>query len=205
MSMKHVHFLPFVGEHYRATEPKMLVLGESHYIDCGGNGYPELTQEVMKGYLQITPCEYENWMNTFRRFEHALTGKKLTDEERLACWNDLVFYNYLQKAMQSPREAGAAQDYKDAEPAFFEVLETFRPNIVIVWGKRLWQYIPATQWTEGEALTIDGETVDNGYYTLSNGHRVYALCVVHPSATMFSCDFWHNAIETFKQQIAKNK
>lgn len=205
MSMKHVHFLPFVGEHYRATEPKMLILGESHYIDCGGNGYPELTQEVLKGYLQMTPCEYENWMNTFRRFEHALTGKKLTDEERLACWNDLVFYNYLQKAMQSPREAGTAQDYKDAEPAFFEVLETLRPNIVIVWGKRLWQYIPGTQWTEGETLTIDGETVDNGYYTLPDGHRVYALCVVHPSATMFSCDFWHNAIETFKQQIAKNK
>lgn len=201
--MKHVHFLPFVGEQYQATDPKMLILGESHYIDCGGNGTPEFTQDVLKWYLHDSADDYQKWMNTFRRFEHALTGKKLNDEERLACWNNLAFYNYLQRAMVTPREAGTAQDYKDAEPAFFEVLETLRPDIVIVWGKRLWQNLPWTQWSEGESLVIDGKTVDNGYYTLPDGHRVYILSAIHPSATMFSCDFWHNTIDTFKQRIAK--
>ena len=50
----------------------------------------------------------------------------------------MVFYNYLQAAMGGPREAGTGKQYEDAVEPFFEVLEKYRPQYVIVWG-----YMPA--------------------------------------------------------------
>jgi hypothetical protein len=74
-------------------------------------------------------------------------------------------------------------------------MEQYQPDVLIVWGKRLWQKLPYDNWHEDDAVSIDGYDIDNGRYILSNGHSVKALSVYHPSVG-YSWDYWH---EVFKK------
>ena len=51
---------------------------------------------------------------------------------RLKIWNSVIFFNYLQVAMGGPREAGTGEQYRQAGKAFFEVIEKYQPEYVIV-------------------------------------------------------------------------
>lgn len=202
-------FLPHVGTNYAKTG--LLVLGESHYCNklcrnCGHCGaHPEcanFTTNVIRGYLNPN-VEREGWMNTYLKFERSLVGHKTNINESSLIWDEVAFYNYLQVPMKAPRQAGTKAQYKQSEDAFFSVLETLRPQLMIVWGKRLWHHLPYTYWSDSEPLIINFDSKEHeevGYYTLPSGHVVHALGVYHPSAA-YSWNEWYNVIETIKKKI----
>ena len=82
------------------------------------------------------------------------------------------------------------KNINDSSAAFYQVMERYQPDVLIVWGKRLWQKLPYDNWHEDDAVSIDGYDIDNGRYILSNGHSVKALSVYHPSVG-YSWDYWH--------------
>ncbi len=57
----------------------------------------------------------------------------------------------------------------------FSVLNEYKPDSVIVWGKRLWHHLPDVNWQEGETYLFDGYTVDNGYYFFQND-KPHCVC-----------------------------
>ena len=73
----------------------------------------------------------------------------------------------------------------------------YQPDILVVWGIRLWRALPYTGWIDGSDFQVDGYQVDNGYYQLDNGKRVRAICVYHPS-TGYSWDYWYKVISMTK-------
>ncbi len=193
--MYNLTFLPFVGKNYNnggMFGKRIMVLGDSHY---GSVPQPNITQDVMVWYLDQN-VEREGWMNTFLKFERSLVNRETTPKDSCEIWNSLLFYNYLQVLLDGPREAGTEQQYRDSSGAFFQVLDRYMPDIIIVWGKRLWKNLPWDNWIEGAPVTVDGEEIDNGFYKLSDGHRVRALCVYHPSVG-YSWDYWHKVIMRF--------
>ena len=203
-----VFFYPHVGLNYHqpAIFPKrILVLGESHYCaeacaDCGSRQHPEcagFTRKVVADYLN--PCnEREGWMNTYLKFERSLVGHETTPDESRRIWDSIAFYNYLQVAMGGPRKAGTAEQYQAAAETFFTVPEQLQPDLLIVWGTRLWDNLPSGErWQDGEAVTVEGYDVQNGYYRLSNGKRIRAFCVYHPSAG-YDWAYWHKVVECFQ-------
>lgn len=134
--MYKLTFLPFVGSSYGTNNifgKKIMVLGDSHY---GSVTSPSITKDVLAQYLNPN-IEREGWMNTFLKFERSLVGKETTKQDSQTIWSSLLFYNYLQVLLDGPREAGTDQQYQDSEDAFFQVLEEYQPEILIVWGKRL--------------------------------------------------------------------
>ena len=149
----YVFFHPFVGKDYAnggIFGKRIMILGESHYCDesCTDCGDCQLhrecmnfTQQVLDDYLNENK-ERQNWMRTFLKFERSLVGEETNQAMRLKIWNSVIFFNYLQAAMGGPREAGAAEQYHQAGKAFFEVIEKYQPEYVIVWGKRLWNNLP---------------------------------------------------------------
>lgn len=199
-----------------------MVLGDSHY---GSVTSPSITKDVLAQYLNPN-IEREGWMNTFLKFERSLVGKETTKQDSQTIWSSLLFYNYLQVLLDGPREAGTDQQYQDSEDAFFQVLEEYQPEILIVWGKRLWKKLPYKNWEEGDPVFIDtsyddndgsngfgdgtgfgggrgsdngiGDRygIDNGYYKLKSGRVVRTFCVYHPSAG-YDWRFWHNVIKHF--------
>ena len=203
-------FKPWVGKYYFRKElfpKKIMVLGESHYCasgcsDCGiANQHPEcsnFTKNVIGWYLDHS-VEREGWMNTYLKFERSLIGRETTIEDSYQIWHSLVFYNYLQIAMHGPRKSGTNTEYYDASTTFYETLKNNRPDILIVWGVRLLNYLPNIGWKEGAQIEIEGYQVLNGYYYLPDGHVVRSVGVYHPSVG-YDWGFWHKVIRRFIEE-----
>lgn len=196
--MENVFFKPWVGAEYASGGifgKRILVLGESHYTD--GEPDPEKTTKVLNEYLSYD-TSVPSYLQSFNKFERSLAGAAANGAVRRQIWNSVVFYNYLQTPMSGPRQAGQKSDYAASAAAFFEVLERYHPEYIIVWGYRLWDFLPANRWEWGESLTVNGKSYNVGAYLLSDGTRVKAISVKHPSAG-YSWAEWHKVLCPFLQ------
>lgn len=201
----NIFFLPFIGRYYAnggLFDRRVMVLGDSHYCDGGccdcGNcrmykQCAQFTQDVIRDYLDENK-DRQNWMRTFVKFERSLVGKMTDWALRRKIWDSVMFYNYLQVAMTGPRKAGTSAQYKQAVNSFFEVIDKYEPEWIIVWGKRLWNNMPNERWQDGDDIVVDGKRIATGYYLLSNGKRVRVVAVYHPSGG-YSWDYWHKVIQ----------
>lgn len=202
--MKHVRFEPWIGKNYQTNGfngKKILVIGESFYCseEDGKKYATTLTEKVVTDYLAIRNGEFrENdggWTNTYLKFERSLVGKETTPDNSQEIWNSIAFYNYLQIPMSGARESGSILDYKNAEKAFFEVINELQPDLIIVWGVgKLFNNLPEDRWTWGKPLDIDGWDINNGYYQLDNEKQARCIAVYHPS-TGYQWDWWHKVIK----------
>jgi len=76
------------------------------------------------------------------------------------------------------------------------VLEKYRPEVIICWGKNLWKNLPSSG-VRGVALLDEKmRLVPTWEYILSDGFVVKMMCVNHPSAG-FSWDKWYRVIMEF--------
>ena len=108
--------------------------------------------------------------------------------------------------MGGPREAGTSVQYRQAGKAFFEAIQKYQPEYIIVWGKRLWNNLPGdnghyekasgVHWEDCNDIEVEGTWVPNGFYVMSGGKRVKALVVNHPSVG-YSWDYWYQVIQRF--------
>lgn len=204
----NVFFQPFIGKDYYSGGifgKRIMVLGESHYCeegcaDCSNISVHRecmsFTNGVLGDYLN-EGLSRQRWMNTFLKFERSLVGHETEWEERRRIWQSVMFYNYLQVAMGGPRKAGTNEQYTHASRVFYGVIDKYLPQYIIVWGSRLWNYLPGdSRWKNGEPIIIDGYKVETGSYALGNGGRARAMTVNHPSVG-YSWDWWHKAIHQF--------
>lgn len=200
--MEHVFFKPWVGKNYEKrgfNDKKILVIGESFYCS-EEEAVATLTTNIVEDYLAIRKGEYRDnngsWTNTYLKFERSLKGKETNPEESREIWNSIAFYNYLQVPMSGARESGSPVDYKNAEKAFFEVLNKLQPDLIIVWGVgKLFNNLPEDRWTWGKPLNVEGRDINNGYYQLNNKNEVRCIAVYHPSVG-YSWDKWYKVIKS---------
>lgn len=221
-NLKDVFFLPYVGSNYEnglllsedgtivsGTESdkglKVMVLGESHYcgeecVECGlastckKEACRKFTQDVLTCYLGYLKGKegFESWMNTFTKFGKALKGK---DERSTEIWESVIFYNYVQRAMNATRTSPSYKDFEDSESAFFEILEKYQPNIIITWGRRLYNNLPSTCGDFGKTFIVEGEEYYTWVYSLGDIH-MDLLSIYHPSVG-FDWKYWNNVIVEF--------
>ena len=194
--MRCFRFSPWVGADYSRGgifDRKILVLGESHYAD-EGSAKENLTEEVMRNYLS-GGYDSEGWTNTFKKFERSLVNRETDLAERGKIWNSVVFYNYLQCVMSSPRETGGDDDFVSSAPAFFEVIQKYQPEVIIVWGQRLWNKLPYDNWHGDKDVDVNGNVIQCGHYDIG-GKSYMAFPVNHPSGG-YPWDYWHTVISAF--------
>ena len=181
--MTNLFFLPFVGHDYSAGGifgKRVMILGESHYCgekcaDCGVAGKAgdcaAFTTNVIKAYLNPN-TERERWMSTYLKFERSLVGHETDGDERQRIWQSLLFFNFLQVAMDETRQAGTQEQY----------------------------LLPGDgRWREEKDIVIDGQHIATGSYRLGNGGRAKVMAVYHPSVG-YSWDWWHKVIHEFLNQ-----
>jgi hypothetical protein len=206
--MNNVFFKPRVGSEYDSGGmfgKKILVVGESHYCGnevCGECGNPEnagecadFTTDTVNSYLAGNDT-CGRWTSTFRKFERSMVGHETSPGESARIWDSIAFYNYLQRAMDAPRQVCSAEEFADAEQAFWEVMEALQPDVMIAWGvTRMYDNMPGGDaWQRAEDIVVDGYHVRNGWYTLRSGKRVRAIWVYHPSSG-YSWSWWNKVIE----------
>lgn len=209
--MKNVFFKPWVGRDYDSGGmfgKKILAVGEAHVCgadcpDCGVDtdlGCDDLnTKGVVQNYLHN---HSGGWSRTFRKFERALYGDYTDDLKSREIWDSIVFYNYVQRAMTKSRISPLDEDYQKAEVPFFSVVNTYKPDAIIVWGQALYNNMSYDAWTRRKDICIDGCVGRNGMYTIEDGVQVPTLCINHPSSG-FNWEKWHKIINHFLKTLPK--
>lgn len=199
--MNSIHFLPWVGKEYTKgiNGKRVMALGESHY--CANpetEAIPSLTQEIIADLTDVN-SPHEHYKNTYTKFERALEGDIVVKEDKLALWNSIMFYNYVQQPISGARVAPNSAQFKSSESAFFTVLKQYQPDIILVWGQRLFSNMPTENANPHEVYFADGTSSKALSYTLENGHIVRVLQITHPSAGFDWC-YWHEIISQFIKQ-----
>ena len=150
--MHPIRFKPFIGKNYHSQDFKILVLGESHYLNTNQiNDYQankeyisNITNQVVTGFFKYKnrSAKYERWMNTFTKFGNVIHGNRLNPSQTLAFWDSCAFYNYVQVPTAGPRIYPTKEDFQNSISALKQVIKETNPDIVMVWGYRLWHNLP---------------------------------------------------------------
>ena len=215
--IESVSFLPWVGKNYESgikgynedgviygtkDDPgkRILVLGESHYCADPNDATEDLTKKIINDFV-YSESEHEPYKNTYIKFERALAGRVIDEEERKKLWSHLMFYNYVQVPITGPRMSPSGFDYINSEAPFFDVITIYKPDIVITWGQRLYSNLPPNLYEYRGAEYIDISTdilpnIQTWYYELSENKKVAVLCINHPSSG-FSWPNWFKIIFDF--------
>ena len=194
--MGRINYKPWVGKNYSTgfRGKKILVLGESHYDD------PEtidsdLTRWVINDIV-YNP-EGQSYRATFTCFERAMVGRPMTQKEREEFWESVIFYNYLQFPTEGPRSTPKPEYWSESADAFVELLETYMPDLIIVWGARLYNALPDLGGKGGILKLENGDTADYWIYPIK-GKEIHALKIHHPSAPSGrNWGYWSKVINKF--------
>jgi hypothetical protein len=152
---KYIRFYPFIGKGYKEMSPKIMVLGESNYIDPK---IPVPTKEQLEEWNNNKDSShyviFEDYFPEIREngthpYQHIrcyrytatmITGKDYNHSDYI--WNYMSFYNFFQKHVgigAKGKEYINDKLIEDSQKAYFEVIEILRPKLIIAWG-RSWLY-----------------------------------------------------------------
>ena len=150
--MEKLRFKPFIGENYYKQDFKILILGESHHLETSDfeaylrdeKDIENITIYVLRRFLNYKQnyTNFGRWMNTFTKFNNVFFGKKISSIETIIFWENCSFYNYVQNPTTGPRISPTNAEFKDSINPFLSVLEETKPNIIFIWGYRLWNNLP---------------------------------------------------------------
>ena len=192
--MTNVIFNPWVGNEYNKQNNKIFVLGESHYDTTEQSGNTKkkednnFTKDIVKQYLKYKTgknTNFERWMNTYTKFTNCILDyNNVTKEKIVEFWNSIIFYNYIQKSLDKPRQKPKECYYKDSESAFIEVLDKYKPDKIIVWGKRLWDNLLK------ESIIYDKDS--KKHFVTENKEKLHIeiFHINHPSSRHFNYNYW---------------
>lgn len=192
-------FEPWIGELYfeGINGKKIMILGESHYCANENDATPDITNRVINDLFN-PDSEHESYKNTYTKFIRALSGNfsRSSTNEKKEWWNKVLFYNYVQFPISSARQAPSSKEFVDSADAFFEVLNLYKPDCVLVWGTRLYKNLPRQGHQLPDLIIDSRESFETWAYETSDGHIVQLIPHTHPSSA-FSPDYWHTVFMAF--------
>ncbi|MBW8331138.1 MAG: hypothetical protein K0M40_03880 [Prolixibacteraceae bacterium] len=205
--MKNVFFKPWIGENYSTTGisgKKILLLGESHICgegcgDCGNllehPNCSEFTNNAAKYFFNYKNGNggFEYWMNGYTKFGNIFYNKHLSYDETVAFWDSIIFYNYVQYSTDKARVSPTNEEFEKSSDAFFEILEAYKPDLVFVWGERLWDQLPFSE-DCGEDIIIDNSNGGKFYYYTLDEKKTPIYMINHPSSSAFNYS-WHKFMQ----------
>lgn len=215
-------FHPYIGEQYAQgiQGKKILVLGASFYcnrIECphfasctsivlkDSSAYDSQCPEYMPHnkmlHLEPSYC-VEDAPVTYQRFA-AYMGTFLEDNDYDNVWNHMAFTNYVQFMLPASNGTFRETSWSDLSErdfdAFIEVLQSLKPDIVIVWGN----VINSRVKERNKYLVSLQELQETEYYIchlqLPNMNQQIALInPYHPSSSA-----WYGAMEQFDKYFTQ--
>ncbi|KYG73333.1 hypothetical protein AWW68_11540 [Roseivirga spongicola] len=185
--MKHLKWSPYVGDNFSTAKSKLLLIGESHYLDekpdsLNRSKDPQFTKEVVKS-LGVNEDYYPShfFPNVNRLFA-------LNDTSREAFWSKVAFYNFIQRPMFTKNTRPNRADIALGWSAFDEILEKLSPDICLFLGnsnaKTMQKGLSENQKLKVEPLRYMNKVGGSWFYK-SNIERddktITCLFIKHPS------------------------
>lgn len=175
--MRNIVFKPWVGNDYATNKfgARILVLGESHY-GVPEDEHEEYTKEVVQLWAK------ENRLAFFTKIAKTIlnldSSEYLTDDAKTEFWENVAFYNYIQKIVgEGARIRPASDMWESSAPALFEVIKDLDPQIIYVLGKELADNLP--QLPSGIEVCYLSHPSSGGYsYAENNSKAQKAIEIV---------------------------
>ena len=157
-----IKFFPFIGKKYKSIFPKIMILGESHYIDPN-IPEEEITEELLEEWNsdkystryvfldEYFPGIRENGTHPYQhircyRYTAAMiTGKDYHKSDYI--WDYLSFYNFFQINVgkgSKGKEYINERSIENSRRAYFDAINILKPELVIAWGnsRLYYEWIP---------------------------------------------------------------
>jgi hypothetical protein len=145
-----IGFLPFVGPSYEhgITEIRVLLLGESHYIEQGIDNSPEVTRPYTRKIFndRIEPKRQAGDGRYFPPLDRLLTGKvDPSPQDAASIWRRVAFSNLVQEFVGTKGgDRPEGTQFCDGSRILVEhVLPVLRPDVVLVLGRETWRGLDA--------------------------------------------------------------
>ena len=186
--MSNVFYKPWVGAKYKSSKPRIMLLGESVYGDVPKEEGSEFVINMINAVYTQT------WCNPyFTKVTNLLNQLNISwAANEFDCWGNLLFYEYVQEPLDSARVRPTTEQWEKSEIAFEEILNEYKPQLILVLGKELYKRLPE----------LNGDIQDNFKYKYNgkefssecwkynvNNKDIYVLEVQHPSSG-FSYEPW---------------
>lgn len=195
---ENIKILPFVGEGYTESKPKIMVLGESPHWDKDGqlqetsrNNLMDYSDWVMENMeSNSTPKNYKGLRNTAA----MITGKGFKESD--IKWYDMAFYNFYQSIIgvnSKDKTKYSPEIIFLSKKAFFDVIKILSPDFIIAWGvSDLYNWLPQ----EGR-IFLDKEKKLYKYEAFPN---TVIWHINHPSSSWqrFDLESWQEKYKAVK-------
>lgn len=195
-------FEPYIGDLYGKPSNifggrRVLAVGESHYSSEHeiGSVVPDMTKHVMAKYADGIAG---GWRRTFDNFAWAMSGKRRSDLEvdsvrgEFGVYRSVAFYNYVPVVLTDDARSGAPSPDQMAmgRLPFDKVLDELKPELVVVWGYRLFPWIIKNHFPEypDHPFWFKGDWID-----VRSSRDFRAVRMLHPSAA-YSSKQWAEVI-----------
>ena len=136
LRINNLHWLPWIGKNYSASQTKLMVLGESHYL-CAGDSPDEYGIDFTRSFIGMHQ-NGEEGTNVIRNFEKTLlnrdTDEELSGKEMTAISDSFVYQVIIQRLLSASEERPTADDFKNGWKIIFETMKILKPNTVVSLG-----------------------------------------------------------------------
>jgi hypothetical protein len=215
---KYISFFPFIGKKYPEAIPKIMVLGESHYIDPNIPD-EEITQEQLKEWdndnyysrsvflddyfpdIREDGTHPNKWIKCYRNTSAIISGKGYHVSDYI--WDYLSFYNFFQNNVgkgAKGKEYINTNVIANSRLAYFDVISILKPDLIIAWGIGKLFY----EWVPQENTCFINENFN--LYKYNNLPNTAIWHIPHPSQG-FSYDWYHSeflqVVNELKLDISK--
>ena len=187
--MTSIKLKPWIGKDYLSGgifNKRIMVIFHSLlcYEKLNEHEQSVFTSEVVNDYLyEVEKTNGDGRIfRSFFNFENSLMSMRPNKMQRIAIWNSLLFYSYNQKLVCQKGNEPEQNDYAVNERAFFEVIEQYRPDYIVVWGRNTFLLMPDNHFRWGESIQMESAVSRFGFYDLNDGTSVKIIPIYHPGS-----------------------
>ena len=198
---KNINFFPFIGDYYMDNCPRIMVLGESHYL----NKEEEGNKKVLRKWNIYHDLTRESFKEEYKPYSYTISMlTNLVIENNLA-YEKFVFYNYFQKIVgygssdKSLLYANYSKFSTQAQRAYFRLIEILEPELIIVWGTSVMSYKFVPQFSNKLKGKYANE--EETIYRYDKYPNTNIWHMDHPSNQMFNLVDTTNKFKTVCKQL----
>ena len=132
-----VVFKPWIGEQYCSQNPKLLILGESHYLK-EHEVNADFTINVIREFGLRENNKKLRFFTTITKILSGQPYELLSDEKSKEFWNNVAFYNFIQSSVGTEARIRPTKEmWQNSLDAFESVMNELKPDIIVILGKEL--------------------------------------------------------------------
>lgn len=167
--MKNVKISPVKGKNYDSgylKGKKLMLCLESAYHEKKDH----FTEEDLKNlnHDNLDDLLVHGFdKRTYKNMSWAMEGRLIYGEEQEQFWDKVLFYNFIQYCLLDKDDKPTEKMFEEGIIPFQEVLKEYKPDIVGVFSKAVWNHLPDDMFLKD---TVEIKGVSN--YTYSTVYQI---------------------------------